>query len=86
MRSSEDIVSEHELEIAFLGTDFGGADHRTLLCASVLKKVMGYHCGWTITRIMEQMRLVSPTGNILKRGRDLLRTSTELHEFLLKSG
>lgn len=86
MKSSEDIVSEQELEIVFLGTNFGGADHRTLLHASVLKKAMGYHCGWTITQIMERMGLVSQTGVVLKRGKELLRTVPELHEFLLKSG
>lgn len=86
MNTSEDVVSHNELEIAFLGTNFGGVDHRKLLHASVLKKAMGYHCGWTITRIMERMHLVSPTGNVLKRGKDLLKTIPELHDFLLKSG
>lgn len=86
MKSSENIISEQELEIVFLGTNFGGVDHRKLLEASVLKKAMGYHCGWTITRIMERMHLVSPTGNVLKRGKEPLRTVPELHEFLLRSG
>lgn len=84
--TSEDVVTPPELEAAFLGTDFGGADNRQLLHASVLKKAVGYHCGHTITRVMQDLRLIGKNGNLLERGRMLLRTDADLHKYMLRSG
>ena len=86
MPASEDVVTPRELEVAFLGTNFGGADHRQLLHASVLKKAVGYHCGHTITCIMQELRLIGKNGNLLERGRMLLRTDADLHKYMLRSG
>lgn len=86
MQKSEDIVTPRELEVAFLGTNFGGTDHRQLLHASVLKKAVGYHCGHTITRVMQKLRLIGKNGNLLKRGRMLLRTDADMHKYMLRSG
>lgn len=85
-KTFDDIIPPRELHVAFLGTYFGATDHRDLLMASVLKKAMGYHCGYTITSIMEKMRLINKKGQVLSRGRELLRASEELHRFVLKSG
>lgn len=85
-RTSEDIVSPQELEAAFRGTDFGGVDHRELLHASVLKKAVGYHCGYTITCIMRELRLIGAHGAVLQRGRDLLHTYKDLNTLLIRSG
>lgn len=67
------VIPENELEEVFRGTDFGGADHRKLLETSVLKKAMGYHCGHTITTIMQDMGLTNADGKVLRRGQMLLR-------------
>lgn len=38
-------VTDSEIEIAFLGTNFGRTDYRHFLGLSVLKKALSYHCG-----------------------------------------
>lgn len=76
-------IPDGELTEAFTGTNFGGADHRALLEASVLKKALGYHCGHTITTIMRDMRLIGKNGNVLRRGQLLLR---EAYDHLLRAG
>lgn len=84
--ASTDIVTHDELASAFRSTDFGGVDHRKLLHASVLKRAVGYHCGYTITCIMQELRLIGKNGNLLERGRMLLRTDADLHNYMLRSG
>lgn len=79
------IVSDEELEVAFHNTNFGGADKRELLNASVFKRAVGYHCGHTITMIMVQLGLIGEkTWRVTKKGQKLLREA--YHEQLLKSG
>lgn len=85
-QTSEEVVTPQELSAAFSNTNFGGADHRELLHASVLKKACGYHCGHTITCIMKELRLIGDNGDVLKRGRELLRTDRALHALMVKSG
>ena len=66
-------VTDDEITIAFLGTNFGRTDYKFLLAGSVFKKAVGYHCGHTITCIMEDMNPILPkTGKITQRGRDFL--------------
>lgn len=84
MADTTKVVSERELEVAFLGTNFGGADHRQLIEIGVLKKAAGCHCGHTLTRIMINLKLIGTRGNVLKRGRELLRTA--YHELMLNGG
>jgi hypothetical protein len=68
------IVSDAELENVFLGTNFGVTDYRTLLCASVLKRAVGYHCGHTITMIMVELGLIGKkTHKLTKKGQKLLQ-------------
>lgn len=55
-------VSDEELHAAFKNTNFGVKDHRSLLNTSVLKKLVGYHCGHTITCIMQKLGLIGKTG------------------------
>lgn len=70
---SQNTIPEQELEDNFRGTNFGGLDHRKLLESSVLKKAMGYHCGHTITTIMQEMGLINADGKVLRRGQMVLR-------------
>ncbi|MDD0817176.1 hypothetical protein PSQ39_21255 [Curvibacter sp. HBC28] len=69
----EPIVSDAEIEQAFRGTNFGSADHRKLLNVSVLKALVGYHCGHTITTIMQDLKLIGKTCKPTKRGVRLVR-------------
>lgn len=85
-KTSEEVVSAQELAEAFRNTNFGGVDHRELLHASVLKKAVGYHCGYTITCIMRELRLIGAQGVVLERGKELLRTDRALNELMVKSG
>ena len=77
--SSKEVIPDKDLEILFLGTNFGvNGDvdkHRKILETSVLKKTMGYHCGYTITQIMLKSKLIGKNGNLLKRGRKFLAAS-----------
>ncbi|CUI82945.1 Uncharacterised protein [Achromobacter xylosoxidans] len=84
MADTTKVVSERELEIAFLGTNFGGADHRKLIEIGVLKKAAGYGCGHTLTKIMIGLNLIGTRGNVLKRGRELLGAA--YHELMLNGG
>lgn len=80
---SKKTIPDGELTEAFAGTNFGGADHRALLESSVLKKAMGYHCGHTITTIMQGMGLTNADGKVLRRGQMLLR---EAYGHLVREG
>jgi len=72
-KQDELIVSDHDLQIAFLGTNFGQRHNsRNLLASSVMKKAVGYHCGHTISCIMEVMLLVDTKGKLTQKGRDFL--------------
>lgn len=83
---SEQIISDEELKLAFLGTNFGTSNHRRLLHSSVIKKAVGYHCGYTITKIMEGMKLIGANEKVLARGRLFMQADPELYALLLKSG
>lgn len=72
-KGSAALVSDAELATAFAGTDFGGSDHRKLLEVSLLKKAVGYHCGWTITVIMDRLGLTRKNGLPTRKGQRLLQ-------------
>ena len=79
----ESVVPDAEIETAFLGTNFGHTRYRELLNASVFKRMVGYHCGHTITTIMTKMKLIGKTGKPTKRGIRLVR---EAYGNLMKIG
>lgn len=62
-------VTDDEIEREFRGTNFGGANHREVLSLGVLKKALGYHCGWTATNIMLRMGLTKEAGTLTDRGK-----------------
>jgi hypothetical protein len=62
-------VSDEEIAEAFIYTNFGTTNYRRLLEASVFKKLVGYHCGHTITTIMRSLDLIGKTGMPTKKGR-----------------
>ncbi|PWF25007.1 hypothetical protein [Corticimicrobacter populi] len=73
MADARELITDAELAAAFDGSDFGGADHRKLLEVSVLKKAVGYHCGWTITQIMVRLGLIRKNGLPSRKGQRLLQ-------------
>lgn len=78
------IISDREIEIAFLGTNFGPVHHRKLLEVSVLKKLVDYRCGHTITCIMQGLDLIGKTGKVTKKGKLFVREA--YHEFMIRKG
>ena len=84
MADTSHVVSAAELRTAFLGTDFGGADHRKLIEIGVLKTACGYGSGHTLTQIMIGLKLIGSNATVLKRGRDLMRAA--YHELMLNGG
>jgi len=73
MNIKQSIVTEAEIQIVFSGTNFGHTNYRELLNASVLKKLVGYHCGHTITVIMKELELIGKTEKPTKKGIALVR-------------
>lgn len=71
--NGESNVTDADIERVFENTNFGASDHRKLLGASVFKKLVGYHCGFTITSIMEQLGLIGRTGKPTKKGIEFVR-------------
>jgi len=68
------IIPNEELMAAFTGTNFGHTQYRELLNASVFKKLVGYHCGHTITQIMKELGLIGlKTEKPTKKGLALIR-------------
>jgi hypothetical protein len=55
------VVTDEEIDVAFLGTNFGTTNYREILNISLLKRFMDYHCGHTITTIMIELGLISKT-------------------------
>ncbi len=74
------IISDKEIRDAFEGTNFGEPDYRNLLNRSVLKKLVNYHCGHTITCIMQELGLIGKTGKVTKKGILLVR---EVYGYLM---
>jgi hypothetical protein len=68
-------VSDDEIAAAFRNTNFGHTNYRELLNASVLKRLVGYHCGHTITIIMQELKLIGKTEKPTKRGIALVRNA-----------
>lgn len=62
------IVTDEEIQKAFQNTNFGTTEYRKLLEVSVLKKLVEYHCGWTITCIMRDLKLIGKSGKVTKKG------------------
>ena len=73
------IVSDDDLAKAFNGTNFGDNDHRQRLHIAVLKKACGFHCGHTITTIMQELRLIGARGLPTKKGRKLIGLAFHQH-------
>lgn len=71
-------VTNEEIEVAFAGTDFGTTEHRLLLLRSVLKVALGYHCGSTITGIMQRMGLTTEKLKLTPRGKEFCYQEMQL--------
>lgn len=78
-------VSDAEIKVAFANTNFGVADHRTLLAQSVLKRLVGYYTGHTITNIMLDLGLLGRrTHLVTKKGKEFVAHA--FHDLMLKGG
>lgn len=74
--SITDHLTDDYIKTCFAGTNFGRHDYRVLLAHSVLKKAIGYHCGWTITQIMKNIGLITPKAeNLTQLGKMFLYDS-----------
>lgn len=57
-------ITDEVIQKAFEGTNFGRTDYREFLGYSVLEKACGWHCGYTITKIMIELGLITPKTHI----------------------
>lgn len=80
----EPVITDKQIQDAFLNTNFGNRNHRRLLEVSVLKKLVDYHCGHTITCIMEKIQLIGKTGKVTMKGKKFIRQA--YHQEMLNSG
>lgn len=70
---SEQIITDDQIEKAFLNTNFGDMDRRVMLTQGILKTIAGYKTGGhTLTNIMKNLGLISDKGTVLKKGKMLL--------------
>lgn len=66
-------ITDEVILKAFEGTSFGRTDYREFLGYSVLQKACGWHCGFTITSIMIELKLITPNHQrVTKLGRMFL--------------
>ncbi len=69
-------LTDEVIEAAFCGANFGRTDYRDFLAHSVLKKACDWHCGYTITCIMVELKLITPkTHKVTKLGKLFLTDS-----------
>lgn len=73
MNFNDSCVPGWELKKAFEGYDFGYADPRDLLMVCVLRRAADLECDEEIMRIMRELKLVGKNGDVLVRGKLLLR-------------
>lgn len=62
-------ITDAEIDAAFEGTNFGGANRRKLLEQGVLKRLTGYHCGHTLTMILRGLGLTTVNDTVTKKGK-----------------
>ncbi|WP_227732274.1 hypothetical protein [Yersinia proxima] len=63
-------ITDEVIAEAFEGTNFGRTDFRHFLGHSVLKRACDWHCGYTITVIMVNLKLITPkTLKVTKLGK-----------------
>jgi hypothetical protein len=83
-KNMESNVTDAEIVAAFGGTDFGGMSHRKLLEIGVLKRLVGYSCGHTLTRIMCELGLITKKETVTVKGKQFARAA--YHELMLNGG
>ncbi|WDG45714.1 hypothetical protein [Pseudomonas chlororaphis] len=54
-----DLVTDEQMQASFLGTNFGHTDYRGLLAQGCIKALAGWHQGYTLTTILQELRLIS---------------------------
>jgi hypothetical protein len=62
-------VTDEEIALAFVNTNFGRNDHRKLLETNVMKRMADFHCGHAITVIMRKLKLIGATNKPTKKGK-----------------
>jgi hypothetical protein len=80
------VLTEEEILAAFQGTNFGHTQYLELLRASVLKTMLQYRCGHTITVIMKELGLVTKNEKVSVKGIKFMREYFAPYEHLLKLG
>jgi hypothetical protein len=69
MKDKKYELTDKQINKSFEGTNFGGADRRTLLAMGVLKRVAGYKDGSTLTAIMKELELTTGLDNPTMKGK-----------------
>lgn len=86
MNYAEEVLSDAEINAAFMCTNFGNFNitKRRFLAVSILKQLVNYHCGHTITTIMKHLGLIGRTGVVTKLGKRFV--AQELNDLMIISG
>ena len=70
-------ITNEQIENAWGNANFGNPmdimQKRNYLLCAVMKKAMGYHCGFTITQIMKELELLKKDELPNAKGRVFLR-------------
>lgn len=61
-------LTDEVINAAFVNTNFGRTDFRTILAETVMKRASGTHSGWTATTICMKLGLLSKSTRATKLG------------------
>lgn len=64
-----EVINDEEIEAAFNGTNFGPVEPRKLLEQAALKRIRGYHSGYTLTRIMRILDITNERDTLTRKGK-----------------
>ncbi|QZI68712.1 hypothetical protein K5F93_20225 [Pseudomonas protegens] len=59
IKAVTDLVTDEQMLASFQGTNFGHTDFRGLLAQGCIKALAGWHQGYTLTCILDELRLIS---------------------------
>lgn len=77
--TTTEILSQHEIDTAFFGTNYGGTEPIEVLKTGLLKVACGYHNGHTTESILVELHLTDWNGKLTRKGQQYLYAAFQEH-------
>lgn len=74
-----EILPQHEIETAFMGSNYGGTSNEDVLKTGLLKVACGYHNGHTTECILQELDLTDKKGKLTRKGQQYLYAAFQEH-------